>query len=648
MTASTTTLQHQSDDERPTQTALQLKAIQLFNQHQYKSAELVALFELSQLKAQTNNNVATAITLEILGDCAVQTERNRQANVYYSEAANMIHLHSQRETNNKGEDATSTWEANLRVKESRALSSNVDSIIEAAAILERSFPRSRATGHGQRQPHAYATLESLMLLGNLHSQSGRVADAKDDYKFALLKDPYALEAVERLAKLGCDESTMLALMDVGLKRLVADEKKEEDTDMAVDNENEKERQTAPKSKEPLLPLREYAQAQSTLHRNQLVTSLEHFSKLSIQFPNHPYLILEQANIEQELGHIMSSEQNYKRLRTLDVHWVEGMDKYAHLLFQLRMSRKNAYILQQGGYLHYHYSCHGDRGDNDKADSVTRGIEDELGQLSSDLLDVDPNKPEPWVCLSLYQLARDDHEKSISFVDKAISINQEHQYAHYLRGSILLASQRPEQAIVSFFRANDLQQDIPSYEGLVESYLASDKFKEAICTAKEAITKAPKDARAVTLVGLALSQAPVSQQNVGGVERAKRALKKAMDIDPGAPRPLFALVDLYASEGKYADAVKLLKDAIDGGNEMTESTTSITWNREHKDVIYAKLAEVHTQQDNITDALECYHVAMSLNAQNFLAQQGLQRLENIVKGQDPDMDESDGGSQGTEY
>jgi anaphase-promoting complex subunit 7 len=153
-----------------------------------------------------------------------------------------------------------------------------------------------------------------------------------------------------------------------------------------------------------------------------------------------------------------------------------------------------------------------------------GVENELEQLSEDMLDANANSPKPWVCLSLYHLAQDDNEKSLAFVDKAIPIDQQHQYAHYLRGSILLASQQPDHAVVSFFRANDLRHDIPSYKGLVESYLAADKFKEAISTAKEAISSSPRDARAITLVGIALSRAPASHQNGEGNDRAKKAIQ----------------------------------------------------------------------------------------------------------------------------
>ena len=70
------------------------------------------------------------------------------------------------------------------------------------------------------------------------------------------------------------------------------------------------------------------------------------------------------------------------------------------------------------------------------------------------------------------------------------------------------------------------------------------------------------------------------------------------------------------------------------------------------VIQAKLAENHTLSEHFTEALECYHVAISMNPQNGLAIQGLERLEKIMRGVNPDeemdedgeVDEEDGGQE----
>ena len=67
---------------------------------------------------------------------------------------------------------------------------------------------------------------------------------------------------------------------------------------------------------------------------------------------------------------------------------------------------------------------------------------------------------------------------------------------------------------------------------------------------------------------------------------------------------------------------------------------MTWNKEHGDVIQAKLAEIYALKECYADALECYHVAISMNPQNGLAIQGLERLEKIMRGVDPDEEEND--------
>ena len=453
---------HERDDERPELSPIQLQASELYEQKQYKSAEQLAHLDL----AKQRRGLPTAVTLEILGDCATSLGSHRQAASLYREGAELIHGHYTR-TSRRGtsqQACTTAWEAALRVKQARSLSHGTGTLIEATAMLERCFPHS-TNRQRQRQPHALASLESCMLLGNLLRRTERKADAVVEYKFALLKNPYALEAIDQLARLGCNETSLLALVDEGLRDLVKSRlssKSKGDVD-GMDEDGE-----------PLIPLVEYSKAHANMYGNQMAAALENFNGLSAVYPTDPYIMMHRANILQEMGHVLESERSYRRLCALDPNWMASMDRYAHLLFQLRMSRKNAFMVRQGGFVHYQYSCHGGR---ERVHDEAYSIEDELGQLAQELLDLDDRRPEGWVALSLHHLTRDDHDKSLAFVDRAISLCQDHSYSHYLRGSILLSSQRADHAVVSFYRANDLRKDIPSYEGLVESYLQANKFKE---------------------------------------------------------------------------------------------------------------------------------------------------------------------------
>jgi anaphase-promoting complex subunit 7 len=404
------------------------------------------------------------------------------------------------------------------------------------------------------------SLGMLMTLGHLYIQSGRHNDAVKSFMEAVRINAYALEAIQWLAILGADRNAVMSAVEQGMLH---------------------------KNHSTSLPILELVSAHFLQHRNQTASALQAFSKLERDYPNNVYLLLQIAALQLQMSDEVGAEQTFERIRQVDDGCMEKMDEYGHLLQK-------------------------------------RGAEASLNRLASQLLELDDKRPEAWVALSLYHYARHDNQKALTFVDKAINLDQRHAFAHRVKGNILLSDNAPDKAAASFFHANELSRDVASYEGLVECYLARHQYKEAVCMAREAIEIAPRDFRAVTLVGLALSHAKPEE----GRDRAKRAFQKALKLDPTALRPLLALVDIHMQERDYDTCVELLNRGKEG---MTESH-AIHLN---VDTLDARLGEIHILNENYTDAMHCFQIALSANPDNVEAQRGMDRLEKVMRGIDPD-------------
>lgn len=667
-------------------TPLQSEAISLIRSKQYKSAEHIGTFALSQQQQAgqqlstsnvTTDGVSLSITYEILADCSAKTEQYKRALWLYRRAAGLRHVAAStagispkngasvaasgggnfftpgaaavptttRTTRSKKaavaaltnqdvsalqaqqgqlmktiNQALCPTEANLRLKECRCLAEmakagegigRANSITqewatEAAQILDQSVPATSP----------FRTYAHSMLAGELYSIThGRTNEAKRTYLDALRRNAYCLEAVEMLAVLGAElDDVQKALADgVALRTKKMEQKKKAENRASGDNdddeggdENNMDTDDKDASGAALLPIQEVTSALFLAKKNNIVAALEAYRKLDAAYPNNAYILRKIATLQLHNYDFGGAEMTYNRVRQVDEHSVLGMDEYAQ-------------ILQQKGAIM------------------------DLGRLSQDLLALDDKRPEPWTALGLYHLAHNDSDKAVAFIDKAISLDRKHSFTHRLKGGILLADQRPNHALVCFLQANDLSKNISTYEGLVEAYLASGKHKEALCAAKEAIASAPRDARALTLVGLALARSPPANPSgqQAQSERAKKALNKALAVDQSAMRPLMALVDIHAAKGDTTAAVRLLNDAIEGtaiaGSPASAEGGLGQLGRVQRDALFCRLAQIYTEADppNYAEALSCYHKALSVHPGNALAQQGLERLEALMGGRDPD-------------
>ena len=249
----------------------------------------------------------------------------------------------------------------------------------------------------------------------------------------------------------------------------------------------------------------------------------------------------------------------------------------------------------------------------------KGTSGSLNSLAHRLMMIDQRRPEPWIAVSLYSDMRGDREKALSLVDQALQSNPNHVLGYHIKGTLLLSMGRADHAMQAFMHANQLQKDIHSFKGLVDAFLALHKYKEALATAKDALATMQRNPKAITLVGRVLAHLP------DGRDKAKKAFLRALTIDPLSVDAALALADLYIAAGDYEKCIELLRESLKHHNY---------------DFLHTKIAQVYTHNEQYDEALKFYHTAMSINPNSTHAAAGLERLEKLMRGVDPDADEDE--------
>lgn len=412
-----------------------------------------------------------------------------------------------------------------------------------------------------------------MMLGKLYLASTRTLAAAEAFLNVLRDNPFILEAAENLAVLHTEKLHILKAVDTGF-----------------------EKRGIPTSSKECEQLRELISSLVAKERFQTFTALTQFTKLDEEFPGNLYIQEQLALLHLQNDDKAAAVRYFEKIRAQLPSQIDHMDKYAYILSRFKRPH-------------------------------------DLNALADSLLMLDDRRPEAWATLAVYHQSRGDHDKAVTCIDKALVLNQKHAFAHYLRGVILMGEKRPVHASNSFFRSIEIRRDIDAFEGLVDSYLAAGRMKEAIASAKEAISLAPRDPRTLTMVGIALwkscadEEAAEPRARQGVLEKAKRSLRKVLALHPSHLRSLFALVDLHVQEKDYDSCILILKEGLQGNSASFRSP-------QNPDLILSKLGEVYTLAEQYESAMTCMHKALALNPELTSAKRQLDRLDKLIRGADP--------------
>lgn len=535
--------------------------ITLLDHGLYSSAQLLGHFLVSSqsVNAETNPNVK-AENMVLLGDALSREREYRRAISTYKQALQLLKIIPK--------PSTSILRSSLSsVNRSSSPSSvNISTINENevkfkiaschAALNENKAAISEMEGI----PSKVRNLPMHLMMGKLYRNTRHTRAAAACYKECLRHCPYILEAITALAELGASPKEIISLFPQTPSR---------------------SGRTLSDHAESTRWLQRYVEAQCCVAANDYKGGLEIFADLLQRFPNNMHLLLEIAKVEAILGKNDEAIMNFEKARSLDPYIVTYMDEYAILL-------KN------------------------KSDYA------KLNKLVHDLLNVDSTRPEVFVALSvLWQ--RKDERGALTYAEKSIQIDERHVAGYIVKGNLLLSLNRPDAAAAAFRSAQELKPDLRSYQGLVHSYLAISKVKEALYIAREAMKTMPQSAKALKLVG------DVHAKSSSGREKAKKFYESALRLEPGYLGAALALAELHVVEGRNGDAVSLLERYLKDWAD---------------DSLHVKLAQVFAATNMLQEALSHYQAALRINPQNEAAKKGLERLEKQMKGVDPDAPDED--------
>ncbi|KAJ9700096.1 hypothetical protein PVL29_005768 [Vitis rotundifolia] len=526
----------------------------------YTSAQMLGCFLVSSsaVNPETSPHIK-AESLVLLGDALFREREHRRAIHTYKQALQHYKIIPRQNSTARISLSTSNRSSSPNSFNISAINENEVKFKIASchcAINENVAALAEMEGI----PSKARNLQMNLLMGKLHRNSRQNRAAIACYKECLRHCPYVIEAIIALAELGVTAKDILSLFP----------------------------QTPNRSGRPPFDhfdssrwLQRYVEAQCCIASNDYKGGLELFTELLQRFPNNIHILLEIAKVEAIIGKNDEAIMNFEKARSIDPHIITYMDEYAMLLMI-------------------------------KSDHL------KLNKLVHDLLSIDPTRPEVFVALSAVW-ERKEERGALSYAEKSIRIDERHIPGYIMKGNLYLSMNRPEAAVVAFRGAQELKPDLRSYQGLVRSYLALSKIKEALYVAREAMKAMPQSAKALKLVG------DVHASNSGGREKAKKFYESALRLESGYLGAALALAELHVMEGRTGDAISLLERYLKDWAD---------------DSLHVKLAQVFAATNMLQDALSHYQSALRINAQNEAAKKGLERLEKQMKGVDPDAPEED--------
>lgn len=250
--------------------------------------------------------------------------------------------------------------------------------------------------------------------------------------------------------------------------------------------------------------------------------IEELHYLHSIFPNFTYLKAQNALINYNYMDYANAESLFDQIVKSDPYRLDDLDTYSNILYVMQKHSKLAYLAQ--------FTSH-----------------------------VDKFRPETCCAIANYYSARQEHEKSIMYFRRALTLNRNCTSAWTLMGHEFVELRNSHAAIECYRRAVDINpKDFKAWYGLGQAYEVLDMYLYSLYYFQKACTLKPLDRRMWQALASCYSKVGNRQEAIKCYERA---LQLSINVDHDSVL-FYRMAELYEQIHDIANTQKFMVRCVD--------------------------------------------------------------------------------------
>lgn len=266
------------------------------------------------------------------------------------------------------------------------------------------------------------------------------------------------------------------------------------------------------------------------------TTLEEIDDILSFLPQFNFLTIQKALVYYHGLNYSDSEMAFEEVLGNDPHRLDDMDTYSNILYVMERRPKLAY----------------------------------LAQLASS---TDKFRPETCCIIANYYSLKSEHEKSITYYQRALTLNRNCLSAWTLMGHEFVELKNTHAAIESYRHAIDVnKKDFRAWYGLGQAYEVLDMNYYSLYYYQRAAALKPYDARMWQALGHCYGQ-------LGKIDESLKAYERCLKLSDMDPVIMFRLATIYEKLGDMelcAMYMRFCLDAEDDEGVTDETSQARLW------------------------------------------------------------------------